>query len=172
MPRTRHEHQAGHGFAQKFGRCIPVADARVWGFGAAPAHPRDPKSDSQPPSRCRRQDNMPVAAALRGGRLPSLTSFGCRQLFLDLCAVFELQHTPHHSSIGRNVVSFTIFYPITIHTIQLRHNDAPRECGPSNQTSLYIAGRPGGLSSVVFFTLECGKWSFMVTCNEFECGKC
>ena len=44
----------------------------AWGFGAALAHPRYPKSDSLRAGAGK--NNLPVATALRGRRLPSLPS--------------------------------------------------------------------------------------------------
>ena len=55
----------------------------AWGFGAAPAHPRDPKSDSLLPGAGK--SNLPVAAALRRARLPSLASLVANGCLLDLC---------------------------------------------------------------------------------------
>ena len=54
----------------------------AWGFGAAPAHPRHPKSDSllsDAGKTC-----LPLAAALRGGSAPSLASLVAKRVFVDL----------------------------------------------------------------------------------------
>ena len=62
------------------------------GFGAAPAHPRDPKSDSLLAGAGK--NNLPVAAALRGGRLPSLASLVANGCFLTFARYsnFRTQH--------------------------------------------------------------------------------
>ena len=61
-----------------------VAATRVGLFGAAPAHPTDPESDSRLLIAGTGQNNLPVAAIFRGGRLPSLASLtanGCFDLY-------------------------------------------------------------------------------------------
>ena len=92
----------------------------AWGFGAAPAHPRDPKRDSLLAGAGK--NNLPAAAALRGGRLPSLASLVSNGFFLTLWVIrilerysnIRTQHaTPRY--LGRKVVLFTNFYSNTIH---------------------------------------------------------
>ena len=61
------------------------------GVGSAPAQPRYPKSDTLLAGAS--QNNLPVAAALRAGRLPSLASSvanGCFW-FLDFCALLLVE---------------------------------------------------------------------------------
>ena len=74
----------------------------AWGFEAAPAHPRDPKNDSLLAGAGK--NNLPAAAALPGGRLPSLASLvanGCFLTFVPyrypIFFFFFLveQNTPH-----------------------------------------------------------------------------
>ena len=57
----------------------------AWGFGAAPAHPRDPKSDSLLSDAGK--TSLPLAAALRGGSAPSLASLVANGCFLTLCVI-------------------------------------------------------------------------------------
>ena len=57
----------------------------AWGFGAALAHPRDPKGDSLLSGAGR--TSLPLAAALRGGRVPSLASFDVNGCFLTSCVI-------------------------------------------------------------------------------------
>ena len=57
----------------------------AWGFGAAPAHPRHPKSDSLLSDAGK--TSLPLAAALRGGSAPSLASLVANGCFLTLCVI-------------------------------------------------------------------------------------
>ena len=57
----------------------------TWGFGAAPAHPRDPKSDILLAGAGK--TSLPLAAALRGGRAPSLASLVANGCFLTSCVI-------------------------------------------------------------------------------------
>ena len=69
----------------------------AWGFGAAPAHPRDPKSDS-------RQKNLALTAALRRGSVPSLTSLiasGCFLAFVRYSNFGTHYAIPAKSSFSR-----------------------------------------------------------------------
>ena len=58
----------------------------AWGFGAAPAHPRHPKSDSLLSDAGK--TSLPLAAALRGGSAASLPSL----VFVDLVCYSNLEH--------------------------------------------------------------------------------
>ena len=57
----------------------------AWGFGAAPAHPSDPKSDSFLSDTGK--TSLPLTAALRGGSAPSLASLVAHGYFLTLCVI-------------------------------------------------------------------------------------
>ena len=57
----------------------------AWGFGAAPAHPRDPKSDSLLSDTGK--TSLPLAAALREGSAPSLASLVVNGCFLTFCVI-------------------------------------------------------------------------------------
>ena len=57
----------------------------AWGFGAAPANPRDPKSDSLPHDAGK--TSLPLVSALRGGSAPSLASLVANGCFLTLCVI-------------------------------------------------------------------------------------
>ena len=57
----------------------------AWGFGAAPAHPSDPKSDRLLGGAGK--TSPPLAAALRGGSAPSLASLVAKGCFLTLCVI-------------------------------------------------------------------------------------
>ena len=57
----------------------------AWGFGAAPAHPRDPKSDSLPSGAGK--TGLSLAAALRGRHAPSLASLVAIGCFLASCVI-------------------------------------------------------------------------------------
>ena len=57
------------------------------GGGAAPAHPRDAKSHSLQAAAGR--NNLPLTAALRGGREPSLASVVAHGVLVDPFAFFE-----------------------------------------------------------------------------------
>ena len=67
----------------------------AWGFGAAPAHPRDPKSDR--PLASAGKTTLPLAEALREGRAPSLASLNPNGYFL----------TPYFYSITKNIIHVT-----------------------------------------------------------------
>ena len=54
----------------------------AWGFGAAPAHPRHPESDSLLSNAGK--TSLSLAAALRGGSAPSLASLVANGCFLTL----------------------------------------------------------------------------------------
>ena len=56
----------------------------AWGFGAAPAYPRHPKSDSLLSDAG--NTSLPLAAALRGGSAPSLALFA-NWCLLTLCVI-------------------------------------------------------------------------------------
>ena len=71
----------------------------VWCSGTEPAHPRDPKSDSLLAGAGK--NNMPVAAALRGGRSPWLASLVARGCFLTRVRYSNFR--TYHSAIGREV---------------------------------------------------------------------
>ena len=55
------------------------------GFGAAPTHPSDPKSNSLLSGTDK--TSLPLAAALRGGRAPSLASLVANGCLLTLCVI-------------------------------------------------------------------------------------
>ena len=80
-------HLPNHTSTDKVTSSIAVSASLLaaWGFGAAPAHPRDPKSDSllSDPGKT----SLPLAAALRGGRAPSLASLVANRCFLPLCVM-------------------------------------------------------------------------------------
>ena len=57
----------------------------AWGFGAALAHPRNPKSNSLLSGADK--TSLPLAAALRGGRAPSLASLVANGCFLTSCVL-------------------------------------------------------------------------------------
>ena len=57
----------------------------AWGFEAAPAHPRDPKSDSLLAGAGK--TSLQLAAALRGGRAPSRASLVANDCFVTLCVI-------------------------------------------------------------------------------------
>ena len=63
---------------------VPPSLLAAWCFGAAPAHPSDPKSNSLVAGADR--TSLPLAAALRGGRAPSLASVIANGCFLTLSA--------------------------------------------------------------------------------------
>ena len=73
-------------------RSIAVSPSLVpaWGSRAAPAYPRDPKSDGF--SCGAGKNNILVAAVLRGGRLPSLASLVANGCFLTHVRYSVLDH--------------------------------------------------------------------------------
>ena len=89
-------------------RCLLPA----WGFGAAPAHPRDLKIDSLLVGAGKK--NIPLGAVLRGGRVPSLASLvanGCfwismRYLILENNTPF-LDRTQSRNS-SRNSITIRV----------------------------------------------------------------
>ena len=62
---------------------VSVSLLAAWGFGAAPAHPRHPKSDSLLSDAGK--TSLPLAAALRGGSALSLASLVANGCLLTLC---------------------------------------------------------------------------------------
>jgi hypothetical protein len=62
----------------------------AWGFGAAPAYPRDPKSDGLLSGAGK--TSLPLAAVLRGGRAPSLASLVANGCFLTSLRYSILEH--------------------------------------------------------------------------------
>ena len=81
LPPKPHQHQPGDDFAQKFDRRIPVAAARegFWG-GASNNLLGDLLAGAG-------KTSLPLAAALRGGRAPSLASLVANRCFLTLCVI-------------------------------------------------------------------------------------
>ena len=72
---------------------MPVSPSLLpaWGFGAAPAHTRDPKSDSLQVGAGK--INLPVVATLWGGRMPSLAWLVANGCFLTFVGIRISEHT-------------------------------------------------------------------------------
>ena len=64
---------------------VPASLLTAWGFGAAPAHPSDPKGDSLLSDAGK--TSLPLAAALRRGSAPSLASLVANGCFLTWCVI-------------------------------------------------------------------------------------
>ena len=80
----------------------------AWGFGAARADPRDPKSDSFLSDAGK--TSLPLAAAARGGSVPSLASLVANGCFLTLCVIRI--HNTNRPFLDRTRI-FSNFYSIT-----------------------------------------------------------
>ena len=86
----------------------------AWVFGAAPAHPRHPKSDSLLSDAGK--TSLPLAAALPGvARL-----VGCQRVFLDLVRYSNLKHKTGPSSIGPKLL---VLVPSYLRSIFLLPSD-------------------------------------------------
>ena len=84
LPPKPHQHGPGEDFAEKFDRCIRVAAGRVglWGGVSPPKTPKSYRFLSDAGKK-----SLPLPAALRGGRAPSLASWVANECFLTLCVL-------------------------------------------------------------------------------------
>ena len=89
----------------------------VWGSEAAPADPSDRKIDSLLSGAG--ETNLPLAAALRGGRVPSLASLDSNRFFLTSC-VIRIYNTNRSILDRTQIMFFSNFSSITTAIIQLR----------------------------------------------------
>ena len=89
---------------------------QTWRLGAAPEQPRNHKRDSL--LECTGQNDLPVATAIRGRRLPSLASLVANRCFFTFVRYSNLTPKIRHSSTGRNVVLLTNFYVVTTLIVQ------------------------------------------------------
>ena len=71
----------------------------AWGLGAAPAHAGYPKIDS--PLAGAGNTSLPLAAALRGGRVPSLVSLVTNGCFLTSCVIRFFCRIQYRSFVDR-----------------------------------------------------------------------